>query len=89
MIKMLRPDDIWQPKLGAPNGNRNARKHGRRDTEAMALRHRIAQLRRRAKALLARAGDEIAKRQAPTNSRPSTPAPIPAHALHRAAETPS
>ena len=89
MIKMLRPEDIWQPKLGAPNGNRNARKHGHRDAEAMALRHRLAQLRRRAKALLARAGDEIAKHQAPTNSRPSDPSPIPARARCRAAETPS
>ena len=87
MIKILRLDEVWQPRVGAPNGNRNARRTGRHDAEAMSLRRRIAQFRRRAKALLARAGDEIVKRQALTNTRPSAPAPIPAPAPRRAAET--
>ncbi|MEJ0043842.1 MAG: hypothetical protein WDM81_17235 [Rhizomicrobium sp.] len=54
MIKMLRQEDVWQPKRGAPPGNRNARKHGRFDAEARRLRRRIAALRRAAKALISR-----------------------------------
>ncbi len=61
MIKALRPDDVWQPKLGAPLGNRNARKHGRRDAQARLLRRRIAAFRRSAKALLARIENESAE----------------------------
>ncbi len=60
MIKMLGPEDVWQPRRGAPKGNRNARKHGRFDAGARHLRRRIAALRRSAKALMSRAESEIA-----------------------------
>jgi hypothetical protein len=53
MINILRPEQIWQPKRGAPLGNRNARKHGRSDRGARELRRRIAAYRRRARALRA------------------------------------
>ncbi len=55
MIKMLRSDDVWQPKLGAPRGNRNARRTGPHDRDARLLRKRIAAFRRRAKALMLQA----------------------------------
>jgi hypothetical protein len=59
MIKILRSDDVWQPRLGAPRANRNARTHGRSDAEARALRKRIAAYRRRARDLLAILEGEI------------------------------
>jgi hypothetical protein len=46
---------------GAPPGNRNARKHGLRDAGARALRARIADMRRRAKALMQKAESEAAE----------------------------
>jgi len=52
MIKMLRPDQIWQPRVGAPPGNRNALTHGRQTRAARALRARIRDVRRRAHAAI-------------------------------------
>jgi len=49
-IKILRPEDLWQPKLGAPFGNRNALKHGREDRNARDLRRRIADWKKRVRA---------------------------------------
>ena len=43
-IKRLRPEDVWQPPIGAPKGNKNALKTGRYTTEKKALRRRIAAL---------------------------------------------
>ena len=42
MIKMLRTEDVWQPRLGAPRGNRNRFKTGLYTNEAKALRKQIA-----------------------------------------------
>jgi hypothetical protein len=50
MIKMLRPEDVWQPKLGAPFGNRNAWKHGRENRYTRGLRRRIADWKKRVRA---------------------------------------
>jgi hypothetical protein len=52
MIKMLRPEDVWQPKLGAPRGNRNRFKIGLYTNEAKALRKQIATWKRTTRALL-------------------------------------
>jgi len=52
MIKILRSQDVWQPKLGAPRGNRNHFRHGRSTTASKDMRKRIADFRRRAKAAL-------------------------------------
>jgi hypothetical protein len=88
MIKRLCPDEVWQPKLGAPRGNRNALKHGKRDSGARALRRHIAAFRRSAKDFLKHVDGEIAARDL-TNSRPSEPSPSRAPAPDRAAESPS
>jgi hypothetical protein len=50
-IKLLRPDQVWQPGLGAPRGNRNAAKPV---LPASALRARIRDLGRRFRALRAK-----------------------------------
>lgn len=65
MIKMLRPDQVWQPKLGAPRGNTNARKHGNRDAHVRALASRIAKVRKRAKALILQANAEVKRKRQP------------------------
>jgi hypothetical protein len=53
MIKFLRPEEVWQPKLGAPRGNRNAFKTGCYASEPRALRKEIAAWKRETRALLA------------------------------------
>ena len=53
MIKILRPEDVWQPKLGAPRGNRNAVKTGRYTADKQALRRQIAGFIRNALAVAA------------------------------------
>jgi hypothetical protein len=40
-IKMLRREDVWHPRVGAPRGNRNALKNGHYTREARALRTRL------------------------------------------------
>ena len=65
MIKLLRPDQVWQPKLGAPFGNRNGRRVGPHDAQARSLRSRIAKLRKRAKALILQAKEEIGQKTRP------------------------
>lgn len=55
MIKRLGPDQVWQPKLGAPRGNRNALKTGAHDAPMRGWRKRIASWRRRVRAALAAA----------------------------------
>lgn len=57
---MLRPEDIWQPRMGAPRGNRNRLRHGNQTRALKELRRLIAQWRRETAALLARAACEIA-----------------------------
>jgi hypothetical protein len=49
-IKLLRPEQVWQPKVGAPRGNRNAAKA---IPSLSMIRLRIRALRRRAKAAMA------------------------------------
>lgn len=55
MIKPLRPEDVWQPKKGAPFGNRNAFKTGAHAAPVRDWRKRVADWRRRARAALAAA----------------------------------
>lgn len=52
-IKLLRPEDVWQPHLGGSFGNRNALKTGAHTAGIRALKRRIAAWRRRAKQALA------------------------------------
>jgi hypothetical protein len=50
-IKLLRPDEVWQPRIGGTAGNSNARKSGFYTSEWQALRKKIAAWRRRLHAL--------------------------------------
>jgi hypothetical protein len=45
-IKLLRPDQVWQPKIGAPYGNQNALK------PYNAVRRKVRELQRRCRAIL-------------------------------------
>ncbi len=54
-IKMLRSDQIWQPKIGGRFGNRNALKTGAHRAEVRAWKKRVADWRRRVRAALAEA----------------------------------
>src|ERR1700741_269067 len=47
-IKMLRPGQVWQPRIGAPPGNRNALKHGRYTHRTRAALAFLRKTRRRA-----------------------------------------
>ena len=55
MIKLLHPDQAWQPKLGAPVGNRNAFKTGKHTVALVDWRKRVASWRRRVRAAFAAA----------------------------------
>lgn len=61
-IKILRPEDVWHPRIGAPLGNRNHLKHGRQTKECKAIRRAIAKWRRETKAVLACAQYELTVR---------------------------
>lgn len=61
MFKILRPDEVWQPKLGAPFANRNALKTGLHTAEIKDLRRRIRAWHRRAAAAIEAAAEAIAK----------------------------
>lgn len=54
-IKMLRPEYVWQPKLGAPCGNRNAWKTGAHRKAYRDARKQIAGWMRTTNALIAEA----------------------------------
>ena len=58
-IKILRPEDVWHPKLGAPRGNRNAWKTGAHRPELRDLRKAVAVWRRATDALIARGQKEL------------------------------
>ena len=45
-IKLLRPDQVWHPRIGAPLGNQNALK------PINAIRRRIRDLKRRVRAAI-------------------------------------
>jgi hypothetical protein len=59
MIKMLRSEDIWQPKLGAPRGNRNAWKTGAHRKEYREARKQIAVCQRRMRELIALGEEQL------------------------------
>ena len=63
--KMLRPELVLQRKRGGQPGNQNARKDGRHDAPARALRSRIAKVRKRAKALILQANEEVKRKHQP------------------------
>jgi hypothetical protein len=52
-IKILRPEQAWQPTIGAPRGNRNALKTGRYVREKRELRRQLHVFMRDVHALLA------------------------------------
>lgn len=54
-IKILRPADVWQPKLGAPRGNRNAWKTGAHRKEYREARKQMAGWMQTMNALIAEA----------------------------------
>ena len=45
-IKLLRPDQVWQPRIGAPLGNQNALK------PLNAIRRKVRDLKRRVRTVL-------------------------------------
>lgn len=45
-LKLLRPEDVWQPRMGAPRGNRNAAR------PLSTMKARIRDLKRRIRAAL-------------------------------------
>lgn len=50
-IKLLRPEDVWQPAIGAPRGNRNAaRPLSTLEARVRDLKRRVRQALRRVKA---------------------------------------
>src|SRR4029077_19011473 len=58
-IKMLRLEDVWHPRIGAPRGNRNALKHGRYTNARKAQKKRLALVRAGVRALQRRARKTI------------------------------
>ena len=56
-INPLRPEQVWQPKIGGRFGNRNALKSGAHIAEVRAWKKRIAAWRRRVRAALAEVRD--------------------------------
>jgi len=68
-VKMLRMEEVWHPRMGAPLRNRNRLRHGDQTDAVKALYRLIAQWRRETKALLARAAGEIALAQHPEKSQ--------------------
>jgi len=68
-FKILRPDQVWQPRVGARPGNKNALKHGRCTAERKAHRKKVAvidafvrDVLRRARRVVFRAEEEIRTR---------------------------
>jgi hypothetical protein len=59
-FKLLRPEDVWQPKMGAPRGNRNALKIGAHTKEARSMRKQVTSVRRTMKLLIEAAKEELA-----------------------------
>ena len=70
MIKLLRSDEVWHPKRGAPFGNRNAVKSGWRAAAARDLRRRIRAWQKRTREAMARAKLVIAAQKAGAALRP-------------------
>ena len=62
-IKLLRPDEAWQPKIGAPKRNRNALKGGFHTDEARALRRQIAAVLKRANVAVAEVQKRLPRRK--------------------------
>jgi hypothetical protein len=68
-FKILRPDEVWQPRVGARPGNKNALKHGRYTAERKAHRKKVAMINafvrnvlRRARRVVFRAEEGIRNR---------------------------
>jgi len=61
-IKLLRSDEVWQPKLGAPYRNRRAWKRGMHSMEMRKFRSRLHALRVKVDAVLRRLEEERAAR---------------------------
>jgi hypothetical protein len=68
-FKILRPEEVWQPRVGARPGNKNALKHGRYTAERKANRKKVTEIDvfiremlRRARRVVFRAEEEIRNR---------------------------
>jgi hypothetical protein len=57
-IKLLRPEDVWQPQIGGDHGYHKALKTGLHTAEVRDLRRRIARWRRQVRIVLARAASQ-------------------------------
>jgi len=57
-FKILWPGDVWNPRMGAPPGNRNRLKNGRYTKKAKALRARVFDFKKRVKVMLAAVDEE-------------------------------
>ncbi len=55
-INPLRPEQVWQPKIGGRFANRNALKTGAHGAELRAWKKRVAAWRRRVRAALTETG---------------------------------
>jgi len=72
-FKILRPDEVWQPRVGARPGNKNALKHGRYTAERKAHRKKIAVIDTMVREILRKArrvvfkAEEIARNRASSN----------------------
>jgi hypothetical protein len=62
-IKIWRPKQVWQRKIGAPRGNRNAVKTGRYTQDKGELRRQLHVFRREVDALLKMVDARIAARK--------------------------
>lgn len=92
-LNILGSDAVWQPRKGAPPGNKNRLKNGRYTKIAKARRKEVAVMRKRVRVLVLRASllvaETKAKRVRATNTPSSTPPPTPARGSRRAEESPS
>jgi hypothetical protein len=73
---MLRREDVWHPRVGAPPGNKNRLKHGRFTGEVRALKKQVTEWRRTTKALMQHAVRELAVREAARQNAGATPDPV-------------
>jgi hypothetical protein len=77
-FKLLRPDEVWQPKVGPPFGSRNAIKTGAHTAEVRAWRARVHDWRKRVRAALAQTERDLScppESPNPAGWRAGKPAP--------------
>jgi hypothetical protein len=70
---MLRPEDAWHPRVGAPPGNKNRLKHGRFTREVRGLKKQVTEWRHTTRVLMQHAARELAVREAARQNARATP----------------